>query len=74
MEYTYKQEGGMRQPQPKRVHTVVVSVQHNEDITLEEMRTQIKEKIVKVTTIHTHPNTQHNTNRNTHIKHKHTHN
>ena len=31
-----------------RVHTVVVSVQHSEDISLEDMRSQITEKIVKV--------------------------
>jgi S-adenosylmethionine synthetase len=32
---------------PVRVHTVVVSVQHSEDISLEDMRSQITEKIVK---------------------------
>ena len=41
---------------PLRVHTVVVSVQHSEDITLEEMKSQIIEKIVKVNT-HTHTHT-----------------
>ncbi len=33
---------------PLRVHTVVISVQHAEDISLEEMRKQLKEKVVKV--------------------------
>ena len=33
---------------PLRVHTVVISVQHSEDITLEEMRKQLKEKVIKV--------------------------
>ena len=33
---------------PLRVHTVVVSVQHSEDISLEDMRSQIKERIIKV--------------------------
>ena len=33
---------------PQRVHTVVMSVQHAEDISLEEMQAQLKEKIVKV--------------------------
>lgn len=33
---------------PKRVHTVVVSLQHSEDVTLEELRSQIMEKVVKV--------------------------
>lgn len=32
---------------PLRVHTVVVSVQHSEDITLEEIRTQVMEKVIK---------------------------
>ncbi|KAI9804362.1 MAG: methionine adenosyltransferase sam2 [Piccolia ochrophora] len=32
---------------PKRVHTVVVSAQHSEDITTEKLREEIKEKIVK---------------------------
>ncbi|KAK5092880.1 methionine adenosyltransferase sam2 [Exophiala xenobiotica] len=32
---------------PRRVHTVVVSAQHSEDITTEELRKEIKEKIVK---------------------------
>ena len=33
---------------PLRVHTVVVSVQHSPDITLPEMRKQIKEHIIEV--------------------------
>lgn len=32
---------------PKRVHTVVVSAQHSEDITTEQLRKEIKEKIIK---------------------------
>ena len=32
---------------PVRVHTVVVSVQHDEDICLDEMRDALKEKVVK---------------------------
>ena len=38
---------------PQRVHTVVVSVQHSEDISIDEMRAQIREKIVKVGDTHT---------------------
>ena len=33
---------------PLRVHTVVISVQHSEDISLEDMRKELMEKIVKV--------------------------
>lgn len=32
---------------PLRVHTIVVSVQHDEDIDLEEMRHCLKEQVVK---------------------------
>lgn len=32
---------------PQRVHTVVVSLQHSEDITLEKLRSEIMEKVVK---------------------------
>lgn len=32
---------------PKRVHTVVVSAQHSEDISTEQLRKEIKEKIIK---------------------------
>lgn len=32
---------------PRRVHTVVVSAQHSEDITTEKLREEIKEKIIK---------------------------
>lgn len=32
---------------PIRVHTVVVSVQHSEDIELEQMRLELMEKVVK---------------------------
>merc|ERR1712004_873527 len=33
---------------PVRVHTVVISVQHSEDITLEKLRKELMEKVVKV--------------------------
>ena len=33
---------------PCRVHTVVMSVQHSEDITLEEMQRQLKDVVIKV--------------------------
>jgi S-adenosylmethionine synthetase len=32
---------------PKRVDTVVVSAQHSEDITTEQLRKEIKEKIIQ---------------------------
>uniref|UniRef100_A0A8I4A5A7 S-adenosylmethionine synthase n=1 Tax=Callithrix jacchus TaxID=9483 RepID=A0A8I4A5A7_CALJA len=32
---------------PVRIHTIVISVQHNEDITLEEMRRALKEQVIK---------------------------
>lgn len=32
---------------PVRVHTIVISVQHDEDICLEEMREALKEKVIK---------------------------
>lgn len=32
---------------PVRVHTIVISVQHDEDVCLEEMRDALKEKVVK---------------------------
>lgn len=32
---------------PVRVHTIVISVQHDEDICLEEMRDTLKEKVIK---------------------------
>ncbi|KAB5530497.1 S-adenosylmethionine synthetase [Coniochaeta sp. 2T2.1] len=34
---------------PLRVHTVVISAQHSEDITTEQLRKEIKEKIIKAT-------------------------
>ena len=43
----YQKDGGA--VIPKRVHTVVVSAQHSEDITTEELRKEIKEKIIKKT-------------------------
>lgn len=33
---------------PVRVHTIVVSVQHDEDICLDEMRDALKDKVIKV--------------------------
>ena len=36
---------------PLRVHTVVVSSQHSKDITLEQMRKDIKEKVIDVSVI-----------------------
>ena len=41
----YKHDGGA--VVPVRVHTVVVSAQHSEDITTEMLRKEIKEKIIK---------------------------
>ncbi|XP_074618923.1 S-adenosylmethionine synthase-like [Acropora palmata] len=41
----YKFEGGAAIPQ--RVHTVVISVQHDPDIALEEMRRQLYENVIK---------------------------
>lgn len=41
----YKKDGGAVVPQ--RVHTVVVSAQHSPDITTEQLRKEIKEKIIK---------------------------
>lgn len=32
---------------PKRVHTVVVSLQHSEKVTLETLRDEVMEKVVK---------------------------
>ncbi|KAK2502859.1 hypothetical protein MC885_011129 [Smutsia gigantea] len=32
---------------PVRIHTIVISVQHNEDITLEEMRKALKEQVIR---------------------------
>lgn len=32
---------------PVRIHTIVISVQHDEDITLEAMREALKEKVIK---------------------------
>ena len=33
---------------PQRIHTVVISVQHSEDVSLEEMRRQLKDIVIKV--------------------------
>ncbi|XP_066206239.1 S-adenosylmethionine synthase isoform X2 [Saccopteryx leptura] len=32
---------------PVRIHTIVISVQHNEDITLEDMRKTLREQVIK---------------------------
>lgn len=48
----YKWEGGACVPQ--RVHTIVISVQHSEDITVEDMRKQLKEVVINVNGIE-HP-------------------
>merc|ERR1711918_100917 len=34
-------------PRPQRVHTVVISTQHNPDVTLEKIREDLMEKVVK---------------------------
>ena len=33
---------------PTRVHTVVISIQHSEDVTLEQLRKDLREKVVNV--------------------------
>jgi len=43
----YKNEGGAMIPQ--RVHTVVISTQHSEDVTNEVIRKELLEKVVKAT-------------------------
>ena len=45
MTVQYRQDRGAMLP--VRVHTIVVSVQHDEDICLDEMRDALKEKVVK---------------------------
>jgi S-adenosylmethionine synthetase len=42
-------EGPGRRVIPVRVHTVVISAQHDENITNEEIRAQLMEKIIKPT-------------------------
>ncbi|KAI9207955.1 S-adenosylmethionine synthetase [Polychytrium aggregatum] len=41
----YKNIDGV--PVPQRVHTIVISTQHAEDITVEELRAQLQEKVIK---------------------------
>ncbi|KAF2068097.1 hypothetical protein CYY_010577 [Polysphondylium violaceum] len=41
----YKKEGGKLTP--VRVHTVVISTQHDENVTNEQIRSELKEKVVK---------------------------
>ncbi|XP_055683718.1 S-adenosylmethionine synthase isoform X1 [Lutzomyia longipalpis] len=43
-EYVFKAGSAI----PQRVHTVVVSVQHSEKITLDELRKEVMEKVIKV--------------------------
>ena len=41
----YKVEGG--RPIPQRVHTIVISTQHSEDVTLEKIREDLLEHVIK---------------------------
>lgn len=41
----YKKEGGLLIPQ--RVHTVIISTQHNEDVTNEQIRKDLMEEVIK---------------------------
>uniref|UniRef100_A0A1B0B5V3 S-adenosylmethionine synthase n=1 Tax=Glossina palpalis gambiensis TaxID=67801 RepID=A0A1B0B5V3_9MUSC len=41
-EYLFNQGSAV----PKRVHTIVVSMQHSDDITLDELRNEVREKVV----------------------------
>lgn len=41
----YKQDGGA--VIPVRIHTIVISVQHDEDISLEDMRRALLEKVIQ---------------------------
>merc|ERR1712070_1296433 len=41
----YRVENGI--PKPQRVHTVVISTQHHEDVTLEKMREDLMESVIK---------------------------
>uniref|UniRef100_A0A1A9ZJ02 S-adenosylmethionine synthase n=1 Tax=Glossina pallidipes TaxID=7398 RepID=A0A1A9ZJ02_GLOPL len=41
-EYLFNQGSAV----PKRVHTIVVSMQHSDEITLEELRNEVREKVV----------------------------
>lgn len=41
----YRQENGA--VIPKRVHTIVISVQHDDYVSLEEQKTVLKEKVIK---------------------------
>lgn len=43
-EYLFNQGSAV----PKRVHTIVVSMQHSEKISLETLRSEVMEKVVKV--------------------------
>lgn len=45
MTVQYRQDNGA--VIPMRVHTIVISVQHNEDITLEDMRRALKEQVIR---------------------------
>merc|ERR1719209_1333086 len=43
VEYVYKQGAAI----PKRVHTVVISAQHDEKITMEQLRKDLMDKVIK---------------------------
>lgn len=45
---TVEYRDNMGAMEPLRVHTVVLSVQHSPDISLEDIRHQLMEKVVKV--------------------------
>ena len=42
----YKIDGGATVP--VRVHTIVISVQHDEHVTLDQLRSDLMEKVIKV--------------------------
>lgn len=48
LQVTVEYKDNMGAMEPQRVHTVVISVQHRPDITLEEIRRNLMEKVVKV--------------------------
>lgn len=48
VQVTVEYNDNMGAMEPLRVHTVVISVQHSPNITLEEIRRQLMQKVVKV--------------------------
>lgn len=48
VQVTVEYKDNMGAMEPLRVHTVVISVQHSPDISLEEIRHYLMEKVVKV--------------------------